>query len=234
MDKLVHASIRGFTSSFRIPLIVSGNSLCAPVPSYSTLLGLIGCCVGRNVYPQETRIGFEYSFGSDSLNNGYGVDTETSHRLILEGDKLKPHPKGPAPKELEFHAYPKLELYLDNLDFYEYLRSPIGIPTLGRSQDLVWISNVEIVDVHKKESGFINGTLIPFPQEEISSRMLRLPEYFDNTHDGVNRVSKNIRLFQIVSHEVFIHNPNLYQIVGNQNEEHVIYLHEWDAINGKK
>jgi len=60
MTELVHVTLKGFTSTFRIPSIVSGKSLCAPVPPYSTILGIIGCCAGRDVYPEEVRIGFEY------------------------------------------------------------------------------------------------------------------------------------------------------------------------------
>jgi len=234
MDKLIHATIRGITATFRIPLVVSGTSLCAPVPSYPTLLGFIGCCAGREVYPDEVRIGFEYRFGGGATGTGLGVDMETTHRFELKNDRLRPHPKGTSIRFYEFHAYPVLELYLDNPDFFEVIRQPAGIPTFGRSQDLVWIENVETVDVEQKPSGTVGTTLMPFPQEDVGGRMLRLPEFFDNTQTGLTRNPVNIRLFQVVSAGSTIENPNLYRIKTDKDADHVIYLHEWAGIDGEE
>lgn len=234
MDKLVHATIRGITSTFRIPLIVSGKSLCSPVPSYATLLGFLGCCAGRTIYPKDVRIGFEYYFGKDALGDGFGMDIETTHRLEFKNNKLRPHPKGTAIRSYEFHPYPFLELYVDNIDFLEYFEKPAGIPTLGRSQDVAWIEKVELVEAIKKETGKVGTTLMPFLQEEIGGRMMRLPEFFDNGLDGMTREPKNIRLFQIISEGSIVRNPNLYYIKGEEDERHTIYLHEWSRIDGKE
>ena len=234
MDKLIHATIRGISATFRIPLIVSGKSLCAPVPSYSTLLGLIGCCAGREVYPDEVRIGFEYRFGENVSGAGLGVDMETTHRLELKNDRLRPHPKGTSIRYYEFHVYPVLELYLDNMDFFTTLLKPAGIPTFGRSQDLAWIEKVEKVDVERKPSGKVGATLMPFPQEDVGGRMLRLPEFFYNNQNGFTRNPMNIRLFQVVSAESIVENPNLYHVKTDEDDNHVIYLHEWAGIDGKE
>ena len=234
MDKLIHATIRGITATFRIPLIVSGTSLCAPVPSYPTLLGFIGCCAGREVYPEEVRIGFEYRFGGDAHSAGSGVDMETTHRFELKNDRLRPHPKGTSIRFYEFHAHPVLELYLDNPDFFDILTQPAGIPTFGRSQDLAWIERVEKVDVERRPSGKVGTTLMPFPQEDVGGRMLRLPEFFDNTQTGLTRNPVNIRLFQVVSAGSIVNNPNLYHVKNDEDNNHVIYLHEWAGIDGKE
>lgn len=237
MNKFVHATVKGLTSTFRIPLIVSGKSLCAPTPSYSTILGFLGCCAGREVSPKELRIGFEYSWGNNSSENFAGVDMETTHRFELKNNKLKPHPKGNSIRYYEFHTFPVLELFLDNLKFLNYLEQPVGIPTLGRSQDLAWIEKVEVVDVCKKESGVVGTTLMPFPQKdtegnEIGGRILRLPEFFDNTELGMTRIPNSIRLFQTVSSGSLVKNPYLYHINSYKDEDHVIYLHEWATFNG--
>ncbi len=234
MDKLIHATIRGFTATFRIPLIVSGKSLCAPVPSYSTLLGFIGCCAGREVYPDEVRIGFEYRFGENGSGAGTGVDMETTHRFELKNKRLRPHPKGTTIRLYEFHTSPIIELYLSNMEFYNILSRPAGIPTFGRSQDLAWIEKVEVVDIEQKPSGTVSTTLMPFPQKDIGGRMLRLPEFFDNKQTGLTRDPKNIRLFQVVPNGSIIENTNLYHIKNNENKNHVIYLHEWSGIDGKE
>lgn len=239
MDKCVHATIRALTSTFRVPLVVSGKSLCAPVPSYSTILGFLGCCAGREVSPKELRIGFEYSWGNEPSTNFAGLDMETTHRFELKNNRLKPHPKGSSIRYYEFHISPVLELFVDNLEFLNYLRKPDGIPKLGRSQDIAWIEKVEIVKVCKKKSGVVGTTLMPFPQKdtagnEIGGRILRLPEFFDNSALGLTRTPRNIRLFQIVSSGSTIENPNLYQIKSHADEDHVIYLHEWEAFDGEK
>jgi CRISPR-associated protein Cas5t len=234
MDKLIHATIRGITATFRIPLVVSGKSLCAPVPSYSTLLGFLGCCAGKEVYPDDVRIGFEYRFGEDVSGAGLGVDMETTHRFEFRNNKLRPHLKGTSIRSYEFHTYPVLEIYLDNMDFFDILKRPAGIPTFGRSQDLTWIEKVEMTDVTQKTTGKVGTTLMPFPQENIGGRMLRLPEFFDNRITGMTRNPVNIRLFQVVSAGSLVVNPNLYHINNDTDEEHAIYLHKWAGIDGKE
>lgn len=234
MDKLVHAKLRGITATFRVPLVVSGNSLCAPVPSYATILGILGCCAGKLVYPEDIRIAFEYSFGRSCSHDGFGQDMETTHRLELKNNELRPHSKGTATRLYEFHSYPSLDLYVDNLAFLEYFNEPAGIPTFGRSQDVAWIESVRLVEVAKVESGIVGTTLMPFPQEGIGGRVLRLPEYFDSRRDGMTREPKNIRLFQVVSAGSFVTSPNLYQVSMNKDEKHSIYLHEWARIDGKE
>ncbi len=234
MDELIHATVRGITATFRIPLIVSGKSLCSPVPSYATLLGFLGCCAGRAIYPEDVRIGFEYYFGAKAMGEGFGVDIETSHRLEFKNSRLRPHPKGTAIRSYEFHSYPVLELYVDNMDFLEYLKQPVGIPTFGRSQDLAWIEKVETINVNRLKSGKVGTTLMPFPQENIGGRMMRLPEFFDNRKDGVTREPMSIRLFQIVSAGSVVHNPNLYHVVSDEDEKKAIYIHEWARVDGKE
>ena len=234
--KILRVVFAGLTSTVRIPLVVSGKAICSPTPSYPTILGLIGCCAGREIYPNETRVGFEYSFGANENNMDMGIDLEVTHRMKLtDNGKLKANPKGTAIKEYEFHVNPRLILYLDNISFIEYFKTPRGIPSLGRSQDIVWIEgNPEILEVEPIEGGITRGsTLMPFPQEDVGGNLLRLPEYFDNTNSGRTRIPKNIRLFQAVPPNSAVHGKNLFLIKGS-DDKHVFYLHEWESIDGKK
>ena len=234
--KILRVRFAGLTSTVRIPFVVSGKAICSPVPSYPTILGLIGCCAGRDIYPNETRVGFEYSFGANENNIDTGIDLEVTHRMKLnDKGKLKPNPKGTAIKEYEFHVNPRLVLYLDNISFAEYFQAPHGIPSLGRSQDIVWIErNPEILDVEPIEKGIIQGsTLMPFPQEDAGGNLLRLPEYFDNTNRGITRIPKNIRLFQAIPSGSRVSGKNLFSIKGDK-EKHVFYLHEWKSIDGQE
>lgn len=231
MTKLVHATVCALTAKFTRPLNTSGPSLCLPVPPYSTLLGFTGNCIGRDVYPNEVRIGFDYSYGDGA--DFTSLDMETTHRFAFKNNKLKPHSDGNTIRMHEFHTYPVLELYLNNLDFADYLDRPRGIPTLGRSQDIAWIKKVEIVDAHEVTSGVVGNTLIPLEKSEdqknVSGRLIRLPEFFDNSNLGMTRVPMNSRLFVITRPYTVVENPNLYSIESTNGEKRVIYLHEWSS-----
>ncbi len=69
--KLLHAKIRGWTATFRLPLLYSGTGLTAPVPPYSTLLGFIGNLAAREIKPNETRIGYVFR------SAGLAIDMES-------------------------------------------------------------------------------------------------------------------------------------------------------------
>jgi CRISPR-associated protein Cas5t len=78
--KLLHARLEGWTATFRLPLIYSGTGLTAPLPPYSTILGLIGNLAGRQIAPNETRIGYIFR------SRGTSYDLETSRRLEMDKD----------------------------------------------------------------------------------------------------------------------------------------------------
>ena len=76
--RLLHVHIRGWTATFRMPLLYSGTGLTSPVPPYSTLIGMIGCMAGRDLLPQDVgKIG--YIFNSESK----AIDLETTKRLSM-------------------------------------------------------------------------------------------------------------------------------------------------------
>ena len=99
---------------------------------------------------------------------------------------------------------------------------------------MAWIERVETVDVARRPSGKVGTTLMPFPQEDVGGRMLRLPEFFDNRQIGLTRNPVNIRLFQVVSAGSIVEDPNLYHVKTDEDEDHVIYLHEWAEIDGEE
>jgi CRISPR-associated protein Cas5, N-terminal domain len=108
--KALYVRMEGFSAFFRLPTIVSGTQLSSPLPPYSTLLGLIGCCAGRNIVPEETRIGYEYK------KRGTTFELERTNRLELDVAKgyLKPNSKGQGILLREIHIAPILELYVSN------------------------------------------------------------------------------------------------------------------------
>lgn len=214
--KLLHAKIVGWTATFRMPLLYSGTGLTAPVPPYSTLLGFIGNLAAREIKPHETRIGYVFK------SSGTAIDMETTQRLRMAGNNLRPQEKGIVKRQ--FHLNPTLDIYLDNLDFREFFDNPRNTPSLGRSQDLVWIEKTEIVEAERSNEAKIGGTLLPFPQSDASGQILNLPEYFFNDERGYTRRTGKTSKFVAVKFEnaLNISRDNLFKI---NDSEAAIYLH---------
>jgi CRISPR-associated protein Cas5t len=218
--KLLHARLRGWTATFRLPMFYTGTGLTAPLPPYSTLLGLLGNLAGRDVGPGETRIGYTFcSSGSD-------FDLESLQRLKVEKGRLKEQPDRNVAKR-QFLVRPQLDLYLDNIAaFAPVLENPLNVPCLGRSQDVAWIEKVEEVEVEPIEEGTIHNTLVPFPQPGASGLILVLPDYFHNADDGHTRTVGRMRQFQVVASPSQVRREGLFQV---PSCEHSIYLHQLDG-----
>lgn len=220
--KVLEVKFQGWTATPRMPFILSGNAICMATPSYSLLLGLVGCCLGRPVEPNEVRLGFQYDF------DGIANDVETRHRLIFKGKKIAEHPKGTDAYTREFHVNPRLTLWLDRLDWEEYFRCPVGSPGLGRSQDLLKIITARQVDVHPVQSAVLRGCMLPFHagQMIIPGQLIQLAEAFrENETVGSGRYATQSRIFIAVpaDNEAGIVIPNLFQTPDKQ----FFYLHEW-------
>ena len=216
--KLLHVNITGWTATFKLPLLYSGTGLTSPLPPYSTLLGLIGNVCGREVKPNETRVGYIFK------GEGTAVDLETSHRLGMKNEILKEQ-KQTAVAKRQFIIKPILDIYLDNLEFKQWFDCPKNPPCLGRSQDIAWINDVEIIDAEQVSEGFVNGTLLPFSESPVAGLILLLPDYFDNSQTGFTREIGKLRTYVAVKHgaPVKISIENLYKI-GKDDE--IIYLNK--------
>jgi len=220
MRPFLEIQFEGWTATPRRPFILSGNAVCMPTPSYSMLLGMIGCCLGRIVEANEVDIGFHYAFDTS------GNDLETRHRLVNKG-KIKTHGKGTDAYIREFHVKPILSVWLSRTDWLEYFKYPIGTPALGRSQDLLKIQSAEIVQVKKVENATISGCMIPFsPNLKIGGQLVQIAEaYKENKEVGKGRTATNSKVFMSIpsdSKSVIIHS-NLFET----EEGKSFYLHTW-------
>jgi len=220
--KALHITLKAFTATFKMPFINTGVAISMPVPSYSTIVGLISCCVGRWIEKDETLIGFKYEY------EGMGRDLETTRRLGVDNKgNLKRVPE-PGIGTREFHVNPVLDIYLTNIEFEKYFYNPVGVPVLGRSQDVAWITKVEKIDIDKVESGRIKPTLVPFPCSGMGGRIVRCCDYFNNDRLGCFRTAERAILYQVVPYSkdgVYIRRDNLFTIPRGIKEE-VIYMHK--------
>lgn len=221
--KLLHISIRAWTATFRLPLLYSGTGLTSPLPPYSTILGLIVATVGREIMPEETRIGFVFK------SAGTAIDLETTQRLYVDDKgRLKPQKETGIAKR-QFHIKPELELYLDNLSLKKAFEYPANSLCLGRSQDLAWVLDVDEVEADSVPEGIIKGTLIPFPEPNAAGLILLLPDYFDNSDYGYARETGKLGKYQAIKYDTpaKIKRNDLFKL---QPSGETIYFHSLQRL----
>jgi CRISPR-associated protein Cas5t len=143
----------GVTTSFRYPHFIQGVHLTFEMPPPATIYGHICSAVGDYIPRHSTR--FAYHFRYDAKFEDY-------EHLHFFGKEAK---MNPFTREQLFR--PQLTLYLDNVDLLAAFKSPRYPVVLGRSQDLMSYSRVEIVDLQQAQQAFYSGTLIPLEQSAL-------------------------------------------------------------------
>lgn len=231
-QKLLQIKFEGWTATPRLPFVLSGNALCLPVPTYSILLGMIGCCLGRLVEAHEMKIGFRYEY--DSTNQ----DIETRQRLEYDGKKVKSHAKGSDAHIREFHAIPKLIVWIDRLDWENYFRNPVGTPSLGRSQDIMKIEDVNIIEANEVIETTIAGTMLPFDTSlKVGGQLVRLAEAFEEVDEvGQGRKATAVKMFLAIPPDNVskVRIKQIFEVVGDQQTDQKakgFYLHTFNHAN---
>ncbi len=223
MDKLLEIQFSGWTATPRMPFVLSGNAVCMHTPSYSLILGIIGCCLGRIVTSDEVRIGFKYSY--DTVAN----DMETRQRLEFDGRSVKQHGKGTDAYTREFHTSPELTVWIDRIEWEPYFRKPVGTPSLGRSQDILKIIGATIVEVEKVERGCLGGSLLPFSTGlQAGGQLVQLVEsYTENEEVGSGRTPRSSNVFISIPHDndAEIEFNNIYKTKSGNPQ--TFYLHDF-------
>lgn len=221
MDKALEIQFSGWTATPRMPFILSGNAVCLHTPTYSLILGIIGCCLGRLINPNEVQIGFHYSF------DGVANDLETRQRLSFNGKKLVKHAKGTDAYSREFHVSPKLTIWLNRLDWEEFFKAPIGTPSLGRSQDILKIESVKQVPVKAVNETVLSGAMIPYNTNVMAGgQLVQLAEaYQENTEIGAGRRPTGTGIFLSIPHDskAKVKLSNLFITMGETSQG--FYLH---------
>lgn len=223
MDKVLEIQFSGWTATPRMPFILSGNAVCMPVPSYSLLLGLVGCCLGRLISSDEIKLGYKYAFDT------VGKDLETRQRLEFDGKKVKAHSKGTDAYSREFHIAPQLILWLNRLDWESYFLNPIGTPSLGRSQDILKIESVRIVEIEPVTEAAISGCMVPFsPDLKAGGQLLQLADAYQESDEvGGGRKATKTKIFMAIpsDNEAVVSITSLYQT--QEQESKNFYLHHF-------
>lgn len=224
MNSVLEIKFSGWTATPRMPFVLSGNAICLPVPTYSLLLGMIGCCLGRNIDPKEVKFGFHYSY--DTI----ATDLETRQRLEFDGKRIKKHSKGSDAYSREFHVNPELTLWLDRLDWEEFFLNPIGTPALGRSQDILRIEKVRTIYIKEELEILVSGTMLPYkPTMQVAGQLVQLAEaYKESDQIGSGRYPIRTGIFIAIPHDSSnkIKHSNLFSTVEENSKN--FYLHSFE------
>lgn len=160
--------IEGWVTSFRYPAFISGFQPSLPVPPLSTIYGLISAAKGELITPEDLSVGYIFT------HRGKAVDLETIYELSgLKG-------KSNVIKR-EFLVDPKLYLYLDDPSYGKYFKNPHYPLLLGRSTDLVTVSQIKQVNLDERSNVQLGKTILPLGTEGAYGTIQALPTHFTDT-----------------------------------------------------
>ena len=120
---------------------------------------------------------------------------------------------------------------MTNLDLEQAFLSPVSTPSFGRSQDIAWIKKIERVQLTELPSGKLGATLIPEIKMNISSLLVRCPEWFENNVEGRTRIAGPFGFYQgllpTTRERFLVTMKSLYHPSNLTDAQNVIYLHQW-------
>ncbi|WP_369185722.1 CRISPR-associated protein Cas5 [Streptomyces sp. Y1] len=157
----VRARFYAPVASFRDPLF-PGITRILPVPPPSTVRGLLAAATGAYTEPLV--------FGMAAWSEGYGIDTETYHPIAADGSnpasggRVRAVKGGTTAKDRPFLAGVHLTVWLPGPDtdrFARALRRPRHGLRLGRSQDLVHLTELAHVALEPAERAVVGHALAP-------------------------------------------------------------------------
>jgi len=155
----------GITTSFRYPHFLVGRQMSYPMPPPATIYGHICSAAGDYIDPSSLKFAYYFTY------EGKGDDLETiystsfgSGRVDKKWGEVKNVELNMNPILRELFLFPKLTLYIDTPELeklYKSFLSPRYPVILGRSQDLASYREVKIVNLEKRNSAYLEGTLLP-------------------------------------------------------------------------
>ncbi len=184
--EVLRIHITGWVASFRNPLFVSGFQPTLSVPPLSTIYGLISAARGDYITPETASVGYVFKSG------GMSVDLETVYEF---GGKLTATPNI---TRRQFLVAPELYIYTPDMWLEDAFSEPRYPLLLGRSTELATVQSIEKVVLKRVGQTVYTGTLLPFPNEQITGTLHALPTHF--TQDQPRR-PQGIRPFIAVTKE---------------------------------
>lgn len=178
--KVLRLKLEGWTASFRYPGFISGFQPTLPVPPLSTVYGLISAARGKIIGPDDVKIG--YIFESEAKSVDLETVYELSPGLSFKSNVVK----------REFLYNPKLYLYLNDLEFQKDFRKPVYPLLLGRSNDLLMVSESKVLELDEKSGERLGKTILPFEASGAHGVVQALPTHFT---DSIPRKAEGVKPF---------------------------------------
>lgn len=178
--KVLRIHITAWVASFRNPLFVSGFQPTLPVPPLSTIYGLISAACGDYITPNKASVGYVFQ------SKGMSVDLETIYEFA---GKLVANPNI---TRRQFLVAPELYLYTPDMWLEDAFREPHYPLLLGRSTELATVDSIERIELKHVEETTYTGTLLPFPNGQLTGTLHALPTHFT---EEIPRRPQGIRPF---------------------------------------
>jgi CRISPR-associated protein Cas5t len=221
----LHVQIEALSASYSYPFLKSGTQLTLPAPPFSSILGNLSACSGRQVGGAETLIGYEF------MSNGRAIDLERTRRLQTDkkfGKLTENAQRGVAKRE--FHVGPRLDLYITEIGFERSFYQPAAAPCLGRSQDLGWVNFVRRIELKRADAGTLGPSLVRFPNTQVGGIILPpLADFYINERKGFVREAGRYSRYQFVRRGTVVKGTEeltLYHPSDSESPDHVIVLHK--------
>jgi CRISPR-associated protein Cas5t len=193
--KALRVLIKGWTTSFRFPGFISGFQPTLPMPPLSTVYGLISAAKGELVSPKDVSIG--YVFTSEGKAVDLEVIYELSPGLTAKSNVVK----------REFLINPELYLYINDLSYERYFKRPCYPLLLGRSSDLVSITEIKKVELKEAENVKLGKTILPFWVKGSHGLVHALPTHFTDT---IPRKAVGVKTYLMMDELFTYHEKCLY------------------------
>lgn len=209
----------GMVTSFRYPYFVQGVHPTFEMPPPATIYGHVCSAVGDYLpYERRSAIRFAYHFTYESRFQDY------EHLWFFPNNKGMPNP---AVRELLFR--PRLTLYLDDLNLEPYFRTPHYAVTLGRGQDLMTYTSVEVIDLQQVDQCFFEYTIMPLDEATrfgSYAYSVVMPRYIDE------RRQVKMGRYGVITTPVEYPNTDGLQFEGGLSQPIVVDPNETNTVSG--
>lgn len=187
--KVIRVEIQTWTSSFRYPMFVVSHQPTYDIAPISTVYGMLSFAKGEPINIYDVSIGYDF------VSRGKYTDVE---HIWEYGDKNPKH--SIIHRDILFDCI--LNLYISDLNFETYLKTPANTLLLGRQDELAIASKIAVVDLVRKKNVVVNNTFLPF-DENIPGQIVRLPAI---NSIAIKRQPIEMKMYSMVTNEVEINN----------------------------
>lgn len=145
--RVLKVTIAGSVTSFRYPHFVQGVQPTYEMPPPSTLYGLICAVTGAFEPPEVFEFGLHFTFEAKFRDMEH-IHLDVPYRQA-----------NPFLRELLYN--PVLTLYLAPEEYAAAFERPYYPLALGRSQDLMTRTQIEVIALERARSAYFESTLLP-------------------------------------------------------------------------